>query len=271
MAARKEKMAINYVDFEGFKTALVRLTILSSSILGGQEDRMKEVDGKIKDYDHKLKDRVKHNVEKRQRVEKEIMASMRSEYEAKLAIITNTMSKSPNKAARLSSATKADYSLASKTPAAKGKDSKSSKIIAPKPDPKSRGKSAVTTPGLSASNSEENLKKFRRDPTTLVKTEIAKDQYEDKLDERRAEEKFQTWLRHQEVKGTGFKDRVETKLKEKAPKKEPEVDEGKKKLARGARAKVEVKKNEPSSAIQAKSRQTVTQKELQADLKLKRL
>jgi ATP-dependent 26S proteasome regulatory subunit len=38
MAARKEKMAINYVDFEGFKTALVRLTILSSDILGGQED-----------------------------------------------------------------------------------------------------------------------------------------------------------------------------------------------------------------------------------------
>jgi hypothetical protein len=77
------------------------------------------------------------------------------------------------------------------------------------------------------------------------------------------------------VKGTGFKDRVEAKLKTKEPKKEPEEDESglKKKLARGVRTKVvEKKKDEESkSAIQAKSRQTVTQKELQADLKLKRL
>jgi len=91
MAARKEKMAINYVDFEGFKTALVRLTILSSDILGAQGDsnlkRKQELDGKIKDYDHKLKDRVKHNLEKRQRVEKDIMAEMRKEYEMKLALI----------------------------------------------------------------------------------------------------------------------------------------------------------------------------------------
>jgi len=216
MAARKEKMAINYVDFEGFKTALVRLTILSSDILGAQGDsnlkRKQELDGKIKDYDHKLKDRVKHNLEKRQRVEKDIMAEMRKEYEMKLALIQNTMSKSPNKK-RLPSASAADPK-GSKTPAAKGK-----KDIAPKrSDPKGRGKSAKVDDGLRSSQSEETLKKFRRDPTTLVKTEIAKDQYEDKLDERRAEEKFQTWLKHQVVAGTGFKDRVDGKLREVKPK-----------------------------------------------------
>jgi hypothetical protein len=101
MAARKEKMAINYIDFEGFKTALVRLCVISSDIIGGLEDvnlqRKNENDSKIKDIDHKLKDRVKHNVERRQKVEKEIMAELRKEYETKLAIIQNTMSKSPNK------------------------------------------------------------------------------------------------------------------------------------------------------------------------------
>ena len=115
---------------------------------------------------------MKHNVDKRQRVEKEIMADLRAEYEQKLAIITNTMSKSPNKTARLASANKDKEDKGAKTPAAKGKPSK---IIAPKPDVKSRKNSALTTPALTASNSEENLKKFRRDPTTLVKTEIAKD------------------------------------------------------------------------------------------------
>jgi hypothetical protein len=38
MAARKEKMAINYVDFEGFKTAIVRLACLSSDVLGGLDE-----------------------------------------------------------------------------------------------------------------------------------------------------------------------------------------------------------------------------------------
>jgi hypothetical protein len=60
------------------------------------------------------------------------------------------------------------------------------------------------------------------------------------------------------VKGTGFKDRVETKLKSKEPSAKPAVEEDsalKKKLARGVRAKVNEKKDSDStSAIQAKSR-----------------
>ena len=35
IAAMKEKIATNYFDFEGFKAALVRLTILASEVLGG--------------------------------------------------------------------------------------------------------------------------------------------------------------------------------------------------------------------------------------------
>ncbi len=35
LAASKEKLAANYLDFEGFKAAIVRLTIISGDILGG--------------------------------------------------------------------------------------------------------------------------------------------------------------------------------------------------------------------------------------------
>jgi hypothetical protein len=34
----KEKIATNYFDFEGFKAALVRLTILASEVLVGQSE-----------------------------------------------------------------------------------------------------------------------------------------------------------------------------------------------------------------------------------------
>ena len=34
-AAMKEKLATNYFDYEGFKAALVRLTIIAGEVLGG--------------------------------------------------------------------------------------------------------------------------------------------------------------------------------------------------------------------------------------------
>ena len=36
MAAKKEMMAINYIDFDHFKAALVRIAILAADTLGGQ-------------------------------------------------------------------------------------------------------------------------------------------------------------------------------------------------------------------------------------------
>lgn len=38
MAARKDKLDINYLTFEGFKAALVRLTVVSGEMLGGLKE-----------------------------------------------------------------------------------------------------------------------------------------------------------------------------------------------------------------------------------------
>lgn len=170
-------------------------------------------------------------MEKRKKIENDVMTEMRKEYGDKLAKIEATMSKSPNKG-RLTVETPTDGKgkPGSKTPAAKSKKDKPEK-----------GKGGKNAQALKPSQSEENLKKFRRDPTTLVKTEIAKDQYEDKLDERRAEEKFQTWLRHQEVAGTGFKYRVEDRLRGAEKPKAKNAEESPDPKKKGAKAKSKTK------------------------------
>jgi hypothetical protein len=38
LATQKEKMAAQYFDYEGFKAALVRLTIVAGDVLGGQDE-----------------------------------------------------------------------------------------------------------------------------------------------------------------------------------------------------------------------------------------
>ena len=38
LAARKSNLEVNYLDFEGFQAAIVRLTIIAGDMLGGQKE-----------------------------------------------------------------------------------------------------------------------------------------------------------------------------------------------------------------------------------------
>jgi hypothetical protein len=37
LSSQKERLAVNYIDYESFKAAIVRLTILGGNVLGGED------------------------------------------------------------------------------------------------------------------------------------------------------------------------------------------------------------------------------------------
>jgi hypothetical protein len=72
-AAAKEKMNTNYFDYEGFKIALIRLTILSGDVLGGQDAdqlvRKVELENKRREELSKQKTYLRNKEENRKKIE----------------------------------------------------------------------------------------------------------------------------------------------------------------------------------------------------------
>jgi 2',3'-cyclic-nucleotide 2'-phosphodiesterase (5'-nucleotidase family) len=95
----KENLANNYFDFDGFLAAIVRLTILSVDILGGQGTEQiqvsQQVNGVKNDRLNKEKDRVKNQEFRRKQIEAETFNEMRIEFNNRLLTIKQSKSKTP--------------------------------------------------------------------------------------------------------------------------------------------------------------------------------
>ena len=73
-----------YIDFENFKKALVRIAIQGQELLGGQSEEQKqskaEIDEKKRQAEQRKKELMKNRQEQRARFESETLADMRAEF-----------------------------------------------------------------------------------------------------------------------------------------------------------------------------------------------